>query len=221
MRLTVPTPEGHKIQVADHGTWTEVELLRAGSHRDSICFLEGHSGNSLCLPLDYLSCVQAVLGSGDLHGVAHSKTGLEGSRVAVADSDLGLREAAAASSLWVNKNGGPWALARHENYGSYLYCAPDGVTRDNLDTWIEICGSTKIGQLDFVHCLRYGDYQPKQRYYPGGWDDLLYVVDKLREAGILPLLHTYAPAIDPDAELVHKSDAKPHPQNAYLLVASD
>jgi hypothetical protein len=155
-----------------------------------------------------------------LVATAHAQTGIVGARIAVVPPQPDIRhvlqDVIAHSDLWLNHYGGPWALDHVPNFDSYLMTLPDGITRDNVDAWIRLCKAVGVSQIDWVHSFRYGDYVPRPDLYPGGWDDVRFIVARLHRAGILSILHTYSFAIAPGASMFAQASTKPGPQSYRL-----
>lgn len=210
-QYTIPDSEAD-VRVTEHDCWTELEVVAVKGNPDKVKFLKGNSPGAWCLPMNYLAQIQVHPASGVLDATAHKKTGIVGARVAVVPAQpqirRALKEVMVASDLWLNKLGGPWKNVPSSE--SYLMTLPQKCTRDTVDDWIRLCHQVRITQLDFVHSIRYGDYQPWLDLYSNGWDDVRFVTDRLRAAGIKPLLHTYSFVVEAGSELKFIDESKPH-----------
>lgn len=93
--------------------------------------------------------------------------------------------------------GGPWALGKPINQGSYLFSF-GGLTEQTSGEWIALARSLGMTQIDFHggSSFRFGDCEPNPAMYPDGRASLKAVVDRLHAAGIAAGLHTYAFFID-------------------------
>ncbi|MDF2685008.1 MAG: hypothetical protein K0S55_189, partial [Clostridia bacterium] len=87
--------------------------------------------------------------------------------------------------------------------GSYVFNL-DGMTPENVDSWIEMVKSTGATQIDFHGgaSFRFGDCEPNRKIFPEGKKSLKFIIDKLHAAGLKAGLHTYAHFIDPNSYLV-------------------
>jgi hypothetical protein len=213
-------PSSAKLKVVEYQGWTEIEVVSVDGKPASITLLSGHLTGAWCIPLNYRTRVQSLPGSGDLNASAYAETGIVGARVAVVPAQPDIRrilqQVVAASDLWKNRYGGPWALDYKPNFASYLMTERERITRRNVDAWISLCKATGVMQIDWVYCFRFGDYVPLPELYPGGWADVTYIVEKLRAAGIRSILHTYSFAIDRAAKQYRDPRTKAGPQ-AYRL----
>lgn len=125
-------------------------------------------------------------------GCAGAKVALVGCRVE--EFRRVLQEAvAAAAELPHSPIGGPWALGKPINQGSYLFNF-GGMSLDNVDEWIEVAKTLGFNQIDFHggHSFRFGDCRPDPKTYPDGMASFKKVIDRLHAAGIQAGLHTYA-----------------------------
>ena len=103
----------------------------------------------------------------------------------------------AAPELPHSAIGGPWALGRPINQGSYLFNFGD-MSVDKVDDWIGVAKTLGFNQIDFHggSSFRFGDCRPNPKTYPNGMADFKAVIDRLHAAGIKAGLHTYAFFID-------------------------
>ncbi|MFA7692268.1 MAG: hypothetical protein GX117_07750 [Candidatus Hydrogenedentes bacterium] len=106
--------------------------------------------------------------------------------------------------------GGPWALDRPGNRGSYLFDF-GSLTEETVDEWIELVQQLGFNQIDFHtgSSLRFGDCVPNPKLFPKGRASVKAVIDKLHDAGIAAGLHTYAFFIAKDSVYV---SPKPDPR---------
>lgn len=215
--LIVPSSAANVV-ITDHGSWIELRIPHVEGRPDEAYFLRGTMPGAWCVPMNSHTDVRdpwkLTMGSGGLDAVAHKKPGIVGARVAVIPAGpqlaAALKEVVADSHLWLNRYGGPFALGHKPNYQSYLLSAPDRVTLGNVDQFIEICRLSRVWQLDWTHCVRYGDYEWPLESYPNGAADVRECVERLRDAGITSLLHCYGPWIDEKSKLPWMdTDTKP------------
>ncbi|MBN2293230.1 MAG: hypothetical protein JXM70_12440 [Pirellulales bacterium] len=89
--------------------------------------------------------------------------------------------------------GGPFAMGKPINAGSYLFNFGD-MTVEKADDWIKLATDLGMNQIDFHggNSFRFGDCRPNPKTYPQGFKSLKAVIDKLHGAGIKAGLHTYA-----------------------------
>lgn len=110
---------------------------------------------------------------------------------------------AAAPELPKSSLGGPWALGKALNQGSYLFNFTD-LSEQTADDWIKLAKRLGLNQIDFHggRSFRFGDCRPDPKTYPEGFDSLKAVIDKLHAAGIVAGLHTYAFFVAKDSRWV-------------------
>ncbi len=112
--------------------------------------------------------------------------------------------------------GGPFALGKAINSGSYLFNF-GGMTEQNVGEWIALAQRAGLNQIDFHggSSFRFGDCVPNPQTYPAGRASFKRVIDKLHAAGIKAGLHTYAFFMDkkckwvtpvPDKRLAYDSE---------------
>ena len=101
------------------------------------------------------------------------------------------------------KIAGAFASESEAVRGSYVFNL-DGMTMDNVDSWIEMVKATGATQIDFHggSSFRFGDCEPNRNIFPEGRKSLKLIIDKLHAAGLKAGLHTYAHFIDPNSYLV-------------------
>jgi hypothetical protein len=142
-----------------------------------------------------------------LHATCVVRFGFEGASVAVvgAPSDRfrdALKEAVLnAPELPRSNIGGPFAMDADISHGSYLFDL-EGISEENVDSWVELAKRLGLTQIDFNTSFRYGDFQPRPDRYPRGRESVKAVTDKLHAAGISAGLHTYAFFINKDSKYV-------------------
>jgi hypothetical protein len=104
------------------------------------------------------------------------------------------RVMAATPDLPQSPLGGPWALDAPINRGSYLIDTEGEFGEASADAWIALAKNLGMKQVD-LHTgksMRFGDLRPNPERYPTGADGVKAAVDKLRAAGLVAGLHTYA-----------------------------
>ena len=138
-----------------------------------------------------------------LRATCYGRFGCAGAKVAWigCPSDV-LRKAmqeavSAAPELPHSPIGGPWALGRPINQGSYLFNFGD-MSEDKVNDWIRVAKTLGFNQIDFHggSSFRFGDCRPNPKTYPNGMASFKAVIDRLHAAGIKAGLHTYAFFID-------------------------
>ena len=138
-----------------------------------------------------------------LHAICYPKFGFTGAAVALigcpADRLRTIMQQAVreAPDLPHSAIGGPWALGKAINSGSYLFNF-GGMSEKNVDRWIDLAKRMGITQIDFHggSSFRFGDCKPNPETYPNGVVSFKAVIDRLHKAGIKAGLHTYAFFID-------------------------
>jgi hypothetical protein len=140
---------------------------------------------------------------GHLTSTCVGRFGCKGAKVAIIGCPSeGLRRAmqeavSAAPELPHSPIGGPWAMGKPINQGSYLFNFGD-MSEDNVDDWIRVAKMLGFNQIDFHggNSFRFGDCRPNPKTYPKGMASFKAVIDRLHAAGIKAGLHTYAFFID-------------------------
>jgi hypothetical protein len=116
--------------------------------------------------------------------------------------------------------GGAWAQLQKEGYGSYLMNFGT-LTEETVDEWIATCSKLGFNQIDNhggAGFFRFGDLEIDATKWPGGWDSFKRINERLHQAGISSILHTYGFFIDKNSKYV-----RPVPRedlgyfNAYTL----
>ncbi|WP_423129391.1 hypothetical protein [Gaoshiqia sp. Z1-71] len=100
--------------------------------------------------------------------------------------------------------GGAWALEAKEGYGSYVFNFGE-LTEETAGEWIEMCKNVGFSQIDNhgrSDFFRFGDFELNREKWPDGWDSFKRINDKLHDAGISSIFHTYAFYIDKKASYV-------------------
>lgn len=103
-----------------------------------------------------------------------------------------------ASSIPFSDEGGAWALTKKTGYGSYLMNFGT-LTEETVDEWIANCKMLGFNQIDLhggSDFFRFGDLALNPKKWPQGWDNFKRINQRLIQAGIVPILHTYAFFID-------------------------
>ena len=143
--------------------------------------------------------------------ICHEKFGIAGAKAAlVARSTDTILETLRTivkeeDDIPVTTVAGPWAHEIPFNHGSYLFNFGT-LTLDTIDEWIESVQDLGFTQIDNhgggERFFRFGDFHLNEEKWPNGWDDYREIVDRLHEAGIGSIFHTYAFFIDKHAEYV-------------------
>ncbi len=106
--------------------------------------------------------------------------------------------------------GGAWAQLQKEGYGSYLMNFGT-LTEETVDEWITTCGKLGFNQIDNhggTGFFRFGDLEIDTTKWHDGWDSFKRINDRLHQAGISVIFHTYAFFIDKDAKYVRPVPSK-------------
>jgi hypothetical protein len=99
---------------------------------------------------------------------------------------------------------GPWAREIPFNHGSYLFNFGT-LTDSNLDDWVAMARNAGLTQIDNhggSAFFRFGDFALNREKWPGGWETYRRIVERLHEAGIGSIFHTYAFFIDKQSKYV-------------------
>lgn len=152
-----------------------------------------------------------------LTAIGHKRFGLSGAAAAL----VGVAEPAmlatlrnivhAAKDLPSIRTAGAWAQDVDFNHGSYLFNFGT-LTEATVDEWIETTKSLGFNQIDNhggSQFFRFGDLELNREKWPQGWKTYKNIVDRLHQAGIGSILHTYAFFIDKNSRYV---TPVPHPQ---------
>jgi len=171
---------------------------------DILLTLEGKPGEpfaACAMALNLRTNVRAIpQPSGRLAAECYPRFGIGGAEVAILGCptdemrDIMKQVVEDAPDIPKNALGGPFALDSDGPRRSYLMDTRASVTEKTVDDWIRLAEAFGIRQLDFHAgvCLRFGDYEPNPGLYPNGLESVRAVTDRLKEAGILSGLHTYA-----------------------------
>ncbi|MFA7174039.1 MAG: hypothetical protein WC340_11630 [Kiritimatiellia bacterium] len=129
----------------------------------------------------------------------------------------------AAPDLPLSDQGGAWALDAKEGYGSYLMNF-GSLTEETVDDWIVSCQEMGFNQIDnhgTGNFFNFGSFELNRQKFPEGWQSFKKVVDKLHQAGISSILHTYTCYISQSSKYVAPI---PHPDldllDRFTLAAS-
>ena len=99
---------------------------------------------------------------------------------------------------------GPWAQDIPFNHGSYLFNF-GSLMDSNLDEWIAMTRKLGVTQIDHHgggKFFRFGDFTLNPEKWPQGWDTYRGIVQRLHDAGIGSIFHTYAFFIDKRSQYV-------------------
>ena len=112
--------------------------------------------------------------------------------------------------------GGAWAQMQKEGYGSYLMNFGT-LTEETVPEWIDMCTSLGFNQIDShgggKDFFKFGDFELNPEKWPEGWDHFKRINQRLHEAGISSIFHTYAFFIDKNSKYVRPV---PSPDLAYF-----
>lgn len=156
-------------------------------------------GLNLATRIDALPALQS-----ELRASAEKPFGLVGAKVAVVAAPMdrlrpALQEALAQDSeLPVCRTAGPWAHESAFSGGSYLFNF-GSLTETNVEDWIAMTRSLGFTQIDHHgggDFFRFGDFELNRERWPDGWAHWEPIVDRLHQAGIGSIFHTYAFFID-------------------------
>ncbi|MGV8135717.1 MAG: hypothetical protein AB2L20_10915 [Mangrovibacterium sp.] len=112
--------------------------------------------------------------------------------------------------------GGAWAQMQKEGYGSYLMNF-GALTEETVPDWIEMCRNLGFNQIDSHgggdDFFTFGDFELNPEKWPEGWDHFRRINQRLHEAGISSIFHTYAFFIDKKSKYARPV---PHPDLGYF-----
>ena len=146
----------------------------------------------------------------NLWATSYSKFGLTGAEViilGVPQKDILplIREVMSdAENVPFSDKGGAWAQLNIEGYGSYLMNFGT-LNEKTVDEWIKMCSSLGFNQIDNHgggDFFRFGDFELNKEKWPDGWVSFKRINDRLHEAGISAIFHTYAFFIDKNTKYV-------------------
>ena len=145
-----------------------------------------------------------------LRASAERKFGLVGAKVALVGTPApdmlpALREVLTeADEMPRCPVAGPWAQGVPFNHGSYLFNF-GSLVETNVDDWIGMARSLAFTQIDNHGgggFFRFGDFELNRAKWPDGWEGWTRIVQRLHDAGIGSIFHTYAFFIDKRARYV-------------------
>ena len=101
--------------------------------------------------------------------------------------------------------GGAWAQMQKEGYGSYLMNFGT-LTEESVPEWIGMCANLGFNQIDNhgggSDFFKFGDFELNPEKWPDGWAHFKRINQRLHEAGISSIFHTYAFFIDKNSKYV-------------------
>jgi hypothetical protein len=100
--------------------------------------------------------------------------------------------------------GGAWALMKKEGFGSYLMNFGT-LTEETVDEWIETCQKLGFNQIDSHggnNFFEFGTLELNSEKWPDGWESFKRINEKLHNANISHIFHTYAFFIDKKSRYV-------------------
>ncbi len=110
-----------------------------------------------------------------------------------------------AADIPFSDQGGAWAQMAKEGFGSYLMHSGGQLTEETADEWIESCKSLGFNQIDNHGggaFFKFGSFELNKEKYPDGWESFRRINEKLHNAGISSILHTYSFFIDKNSNIV-------------------
>jgi hypothetical protein len=94
-----------------------------------------------------------------------------------------------------SNKGGAWAQMSKEGYGSYLMNFGT-LTEETVPEWMEMCSNLGFNQIDShgggSDFFKFGDFELNPEHWPDGWQHFKRINDRLHDAGISSIFHTYA-----------------------------
>ncbi len=109
-----------------------------------------------------------------------------------------------AKDIPFSDQGGAWAMTSKEGYSSYLMNFGT-LTEETVDDWIETCkrlGFTQIDNHGGDGFFEFGTFELNKQKWSDGWDSFKRINQRLHDAGISSIFHTYAFFIDKNSEYV-------------------
>lgn len=109
-----------------------------------------------------------------------------------------------AKDIPFSDQGGAWAQMGKEGYGSYLMNFGT-LSEETVDEWIETCkrlGFTQIDSHGGGGFFEFGTFDLNKQKWPDGWASFKRINQRLHEAGISHIFHTYAFFIDKSSKYV-------------------
>ncbi len=140
----------------------------------------------------------------DLKASCYRKFGLAGAKAAIVGAPMAqmlptLRRVLTESDeMPPCPVAGPWADEIPFNHGSYLFNF-GSLTESNVDEWIATTRNLGVTQIDHhggAGFFRFGDFAQRPEKWPEGWESFKRIVQRLHEAGIGSIFHSYAFFID-------------------------
>lgn len=110
-----------------------------------------------------------------------------------------------AADIPFSDQGGAWAQIAKEGFGSYLMNGGGQLTEETADEWIEACKSLGFNQIDNHGggaFFKFGSFELNKEKFPDGWESFRRINEKLHDAGISSILHTYSFFIDKNSDIV-------------------
>ncbi|HBL74772.1 MAG: hypothetical protein A2W90_15150 [Bacteroidetes bacterium GWF2_42_66] len=111
--------------------------------------------------------------------------------------------------------GGAWAQMSKEGYGSYLMNFGT-LTEETVPEWIKMCSDLGFNQIDSHggggDFFKFGDFVLNPEKWSDGWTHFKRINQRLHDAGISSIFHTYAFFIDKKSKY---GTPVPHPDLAY------
>jgi hypothetical protein len=146
-----------------------------------------------------------------MEATCYKRLGMEGSEISM----LGLPQEMVlptireivknAEEIPFSDQGGAWAQMAREGFGSYLMSGGGQLTEETVDEWIEMCKSLGFNQIDNHGggaFFKFGSFELNEEKYPDGWESFRRINERLHEAGISSILHTYSFFIDKNSNIV-------------------
>lgn len=146
-----------------------------------------------------------------LHASCYQRFGLKGAKIAL----VGVPQKQIlpvirsimedAEDIPYSTAGGAWAQLSKEGYGSYLMNFGT-LTEETIPEWMEMCSNLGFNQIDShgggSDFFKFGDFELNPEYWPDGWQHFKRINDRLHDAGISSIFHTYAFFIDKNSKYV-------------------
>ncbi|MBI4664464.1 MAG: hypothetical protein HY735_37200 [Verrucomicrobia bacterium] len=191
-----------------------------GAEADSLVFLnvpltlDGRPGEpfgACAFSLNLITRVDALPAlQRDLRASSHRKFGLAGAKAAIVAVPMEMMLPALKEVLTDADEmprcpvAGPWAREVPFNHGSYLFNF-GSLTESTVDQWIAMARSLGVTQIDHhggSAFFRFGDFELNRKKWPDGWVTFQRLVQRLHDAGIGSIFHTYGFFIDKQSKYV-------------------
>ncbi|NCB07091.1 MAG: hypothetical protein EOM73_02885, partial [Bacteroidia bacterium] len=206
------------IKANDH---IKMEVVKVSGQPESLTFLniplklEGlsHEPFAACLLSLNLSTHVSQIPAlqTHLHASCYQRFGLNGAKIAL----VGVPQKQIlpvirsimkhAKDIPLSTKGGAWAQMSKEGYGSYLMNFGT-LTEETVPEWIEMCSNLGFNQIDShgggSDFFKFGDFELNSEHWPDGWQHFKRINDRLHDAGISSIFHTYAFFIDKNSKYV-------------------